>query len=306
MAGSVARLKKVIPIFTRQRKECFHQCRYGRLARSRYDLQSFEEVLSHPELSLYTSVLWQAYLKESERDVQRLLSLAKNRGAPITIRLVKGAYWDQEVVHANLHGYPIPVFTDKARTDVNYEKLSRLMLQNIDHLSPAFGSHNIRSVAHALAWAKEEKAPERSFEIQMLYGMAEPERKTFRKQGHRVRVYAPVGELLPGMAYLVRRLLENTSNDGFLKLSYHDNVDTGALKSPEPIKEETALIENQNHWMPPLTALMPTSHSVLEERFFKTPLMPWPMRFCTKSWWPSGIQSQCDHTLARNAQRFKN
>ena len=215
MAGSVARLKeRVTPLFLRAKeKNVFINVDMEDWHVHDITYNLFEEVLSHPELKdwPHVGIVVQAYLKESEKDVQRLLSLAKNRGAPITIRLVKGAYWDQEVVHANLHGYPIPVFTDKARTDVNYEKLSRLMLQNIDHLSPAFGSHNIRSVAHALAWAKEEKAPERSYEIQMLYGMAEPERKTFRKQGHRVRVYAPVGELLPGMAYLVRRLLESTS-----------------------------------------------------------------------------------------------
>ena len=248
MAGSVARLKdRVLPLFLRAKeKNVFINVDMEDWHVHDITYNLFEEVLSHPELKSWphVGIVVQAYLKESENDVQRLLALAKNRGAPITVRLVKGAYWDQEVVHANLHGYPIPVFTDKARTDVNYEKLSRLMLQNIDHLSPAFGSHNIRSLAHALAWAKEEKAPERSFEIQMLYGMAEPERKTFRKQGHRVRVYAPVGELLPGMAYLVRRLLENTSNDGFLKLSYHDNVDTQALlKSPAPVKEEETLNE---------------------------------------------------------------
>ncbi|MBL91764.1 MAG: 1-pyrroline-5-carboxylate dehydrogenase [Myxococcales bacterium] len=248
MAGSVARLKeRVTPLFLRAKeKNVFINVDMEDWHVHDITYNLFEEVLSHPELKdwPHVGIVVQAYLKESEKDVQRLLSLAKNRGAPITIRLVKGAYWDQEVVHANLHGYPIPVFTDKARTDVNYERLSRLMLQNIDHLSPAFGSHNIRSVAHALAWAKEEKAPERSYEIQMLYGMAEPERKTFRKQGHRVRVYAPVGELLPGMAYLVRRLLENTSNDGFLKLSYHDNVDTDALlQSPQPQKEEQPLLE---------------------------------------------------------------
>jgi delta 1-pyrroline-5-carboxylate dehydrogenase len=69
----------------------------------------------------------------------------------------------------------------------------------------------------------------------MLYGMAEPERAALKSMGDRVRLYAPVGEMLPGMAYLVRRLLENTSNSGFLKISHHDNVDVGRLMSaPRP------------------------------------------------------------------------
>ena len=171
----------------------------------------------------------QAYLKSAPRDFDRVLHLAKTRGAPITVRLVKGAYWDYETVHARQNGWEPPVFQEKAQTDVMYEQMSRKLLENIDHVLPAFGSHNLRSVTHALVMAKEMKVPERAYEVQMLTGMAEPERKTFRALGHRVRVYAPVGEMLPGMAYLVRRLLENTSNDGFLKLSHHDGVDHKAL-----------------------------------------------------------------------------
>ena len=74
--------------------------------------------------------------------------------------------------------------------------------------------------------------PNNAYEIQMLYGMAEPERAALKGMGHRVRLYAPVGELLPGMAYLVRRLLENTSNSGFLKISHHDGVDVSNLMAP--------------------------------------------------------------------------
>ena len=73
--------------------------------------------------------------------------------------------------------------------------------------------------------------PSSAFEIQMLYGMAEPERAALRAMGHRVRLYAPIGELLPGMAYLVRRLLENTSNSSFLRLSHHEGVDMQRLLS---------------------------------------------------------------------------
>src|SRR5262245_1619729 len=73
----------------------------------------------------------------------------------------------------------------------------------------------------------------------MLYGMAEPARRTLRALGQRVRVYAPVGELLPGMAYLVRRLLENTANSGFLRLSVHEKVDLHTLLArPQPHQDD--------------------------------------------------------------------
>ena len=83
-------------------------------------------------------------------------------------------------------------------------------------MDAAFGTHNVRSIAHALAQAERLGIDHRSFEFQMLYGMADPIKQSVLQLGCRLREYCPVGELLPGMAYLVRRLLENTSNEGFL------------------------------------------------------------------------------------------
>ncbi|MCP4499896.1 MAG: bifunctional proline dehydrogenase/L-glutamate gamma-semialdehyde dehydrogenase [Deltaproteobacteria bacterium] len=242
-AGSVARLKeRVLPLFLlAKKKNVFLNVDLEQWSVHGITYDLFEELLGHPELRSYShlGIVVQAYLKNSTRDVERLLSLAKHRGAPIGVRLVKGAYWDYETVAARQNGWAPPVFQEKSKTDAQYELLSTALLENIEHFSPAFGSHNLRSVSHALATAKELKVPERSFEIQMLYGMAEPERRVFRSMGHRVRVYAPVGELLPGMAYLVRRLLENTSNDGFLKLTHHDHADERELlKRPTPKVEQ--------------------------------------------------------------------
>ena len=95
-----------------------------------YDL--FEEIVSHPELRHWphVGIVVQAYLHSAQHDVERLRALARARGAPLTVRLVKGAYWDYEVVHARQHGYPCPVFTDKAATDANYEQLSRVLLES--------------------------------------------------------------------------------------------------------------------------------------------------------------------------------
>ncbi len=232
-AGCVARLKeKVLPLFLlAKRLNVFLNVdlENWQLHGITYDL--FEAVLAHPELKDWPQVgiVVQAYLKSAPADLQRLLSLAKNRGAPITVRLVKGAYWDYEVAMAKQWGLPCPVLISKPATDAQYEILSRELLRNHMHLAPAFGSHNLRSLVHALVAAEEEGVPPGAFEIQMLYGMAEPERKVLRARGHRVRVYSPVGALLPGMAYLVRRLLENTSNSGFLRQSYHEGEDIAAL-----------------------------------------------------------------------------
>ena len=232
-AGSIASLKKrVLPLFLRAKeRNVFLNVDLEQWALHDLTYELFEEVLAHPELKdwPHVGIVVQAYLKKAEQDVHRLIELAKRRGAPITVRLVKGAYWDYETVIARQEGWECPVFQEKAVTDQNYEHLSALMLDHIDHIYPAFGSHNLRSVTHALVQAKEKKIPENAYELQAIYGMAEPERKVFRGLGHRVRVYAPVGEMLPGMAYLVRRLLENTSNSGFLRLSHVEGADTKEL-----------------------------------------------------------------------------
>src|SRR5262249_2404693 len=112
----------------------------------------------------------------------------------------------------------------KWQTDANYEKLSLFLLENNNVLRPAFGSHNIRSLAHAMAAAQILGLPDNSYEIQMLYGMADPFKDALVGMGRRVRIYTPYGQLLPGMAYLVRRLLENTANESFLRASFTEQV----------------------------------------------------------------------------------
>ena len=240
-AGCVSRLKeKVLPLFLQAKAGNVFlnvDLENWQLHGITYDL--FEEILAHPELKSWphVGIVVQAYLKSAPDDVDRLLALARKRGAPITVRLVKGAYWDYEVAMSRQWGLPCPVLTSKAATDAQYEALSRRLLENHMHLAPAFGSHNLRSLVHALVAAEELKVPPAAYEIQMLYGMAEPERKVLRARGHRLRVYSPVGALLPGMAYLVRRLLENTSNAGFLRLSHHEGGDIAGLLAA-PLSDE--------------------------------------------------------------------
>ncbi len=162
----------------------------------------------------------QAYLKDTEQDLRELIQWARKRKKKINIRLVKGAYWDYEFAISRQKGWPAPVFLTKEETDHNFERLTRLLFENIDVVRPAVATHNLRSISHAIAAADVMKVRADAFEFQMLYGMAEPLRKAVRGRGFDIRIYTPVGELIPGMAYLVRRLLENTSNESFLRKSF--------------------------------------------------------------------------------------
>ncbi len=178
------------------------------------------------------AIALQAYLRDAERDVRELIHWARRHKRRVGVRLVKGAYWDSEVAWAMQRNWPIPVFLDKSQTDANYERLSRLLLESYDIIDPAFGSHNLRSLAHAMVAAKQLGIPVNGYEIQMLYGMAEPVRQAIIQNGQRVRVYLPVGELLPGISYLIRRLMENTSNTSFLRQTYADKRDIDSLIQP--------------------------------------------------------------------------
>ncbi|HXG50344.1 MAG TPA: L-glutamate gamma-semialdehyde dehydrogenase [candidate division Zixibacteria bacterium] len=174
----------------------------------------------------------QAYLRDSERDLRDLLSWAAARKRRIGVRLVKGAYWDSEIAWARQKGWPIPVFLEKSETDANYERLTRLLLENSDVADAAFGTHNIRSIAQAIVTAGELGVAPAGYEFQMLYGMGEPIRRAVIQNGQRVRVYLPTGRLLPGMAYLIRRLMENTSNTSFLRQAYVEEAAVEQLILP--------------------------------------------------------------------------
>jgi RHH-type proline utilization regulon transcriptional repressor/proline dehydrogenase/delta 1-pyrroline-5-carboxylate dehydrogenase len=198
-------------------------------------LEIFRSVLAEEEFRAapHAAIALQAYLKDAESDVSDLIRWARRQKRRIGVRLVKGAYWDSEIAWAQQKGWPIPVFLEKAETDASYERLTRLLLQGHDVIDAAFGSHNLRSLAHAVVVAKELGIPPNGYEIQMLYGMAEPVRQAMIQNGQRVRVYLPVGELLPGISYLIRRLMENTSNTSFLRQTYADRKDIASLiKAP--------------------------------------------------------------------------
>ncbi|MEO1983556.1 MAG: L-glutamate gamma-semialdehyde dehydrogenase, partial [Fuerstiella sp.] len=186
----------------------------------------FEQVLVEDEFREYANagIVVQASLHDAEDDLKRLLKWTKKRGTPITVRLVKGAYWDYETIRAEYRNWPTPVFRRKWQSDDSFEQQCRFLMKNHEWLRPALASHNLRSLSHGLAWAEEYKVPPQAYEIQMLYGMSDEQAQLFSERGHRVRIYTPFGELIPGMGYLVRRLLENTSNDSFIRQSFTEHV----------------------------------------------------------------------------------
>jgi RHH-type proline utilization regulon transcriptional repressor/proline dehydrogenase/delta 1-pyrroline-5-carboxylate dehydrogenase len=184
----------------------------------------------------------QAYLRDSQQDLRDVITWAKERGYPLTVRLVKGAYWDQETIKAAQKDWSQPVYNNKAATDANFEALTQLLLENHEYLYSAIGSHNVRSQAHAIAIAETLNIPRRRFEMQVLYGMGDKLAKALVDRGYRVRVYCPYGELLPGMAYLIRRLLENTANSSFLRQSLEERP-IEELLAPPVVKDAEKLVK---------------------------------------------------------------
>jgi RHH-type proline utilization regulon transcriptional repressor/proline dehydrogenase/delta 1-pyrroline-5-carboxylate dehydrogenase len=214
----------------------------------------------------YPGIVIQAYAKNSEARVDEMLAFARQRGAPIAIRLVKGAYWDFERVVSSQNDWEFPLWSKKESSDAHYEHLSRKLLDNHTLCLPAFGSHNIRSLSHACCYAESIGLSKSDFEVQVLYGMAEPIARAFMKRGHLVRMYVPLGDLLPGMGYLVRRLLENTSNESFLRHTFFDEDEVSTL-----LREPHLQLEDSAHSAPTSPSSSITHDSLSPERANELP-----------------------------------
>ncbi len=194
-------------------------------------LEIYKRVLSEPEFRDWPDcgIVIQCYMPEGEPDVADLIDWSRQRGVPTTIRLVKGAYWDSETAKAVLFGWPTPLFTRKWESDVAFESVARLMLENSDIIRPTFASHNVRSIAAVLAMERALDLPPRTVELQMLTGMGNPLKRAIVAMKQRLRVYAPCGDQMSGMAYFIRRLIENTANESFLRQTFSENTPVQAL-----------------------------------------------------------------------------
>src|SRR5438034_1693431 len=227
-ADAIAHLApKLRPILSRARElGAFINFDMESYAHKNITLELFKTIFTEAEFKdwPHAGIVIQAYLRDAETDLRSLIDWGRARGTRFTVRLVKGAYWDYETIKSRQNGWNCPVYFQKPESDVNFEALSRVLLENESIVTAAFGSHNVRSIAHAQAFADELGIDRSRFEFQLLYGMAGPIKRALVEMGYRVREYCPVGELLPGMSYLVRRLLENTSNEGFLRAKFAEHI----------------------------------------------------------------------------------
>lgn len=181
-------------------------------------LDVFEALAQDDALSDWSGlgIAVQAYGKRSLSVLGWLAALSQTLDHRIPVRLVKGAYWDAEIKHAQVMGYPgFPVFTRKASTDLSYLVCARFLLAHPKEFRTQFATHN----AHTIAAIMEMAPRDSDFEFQRLHGMGDTvyaAAQSVYSSLPQIRTYAPVGEYDDLLAYLVRRLLENGANSSFV------------------------------------------------------------------------------------------
>lgn len=194
-------------------------------------LDVIEAVFSNPDLKDWDGfgIVVQAYNRRASYVLKWIYELAKRLDRKVMVRLVKGAYWDTEIKHAQVEGFEdFPVFTQKAATDVSYICCAKLLLEMTDRIYPQFATHNAHTVASILEMAVDKS----KFEFQRLHGMGEALHETvFERQGTRCRIYAPVGAHKDLLAYLVRRLLENGANSSFVNQIVDETIPPSVVAS---------------------------------------------------------------------------
>lgn len=206
-------------------------------------MEVMEAVIANADLAGWDGfgIVVQAYSKQGMSVLKWVRALADTYGRKLSVRLVKGAYWDMEIKNAQVQGLPVyPVFTRKSSTDVSYLAGARYLLDNADVLYPQFATHNAHTAAAVLEMAGDFDG----FEFQLLHGMGEGLHEAIRQShGHRCRIYAPVGVHQDLLAYLVRRLLENGANSSFVHQLMDEDVPAAALvRDPQDTTEDLSSI----------------------------------------------------------------
>jgi RHH-type proline utilization regulon transcriptional repressor/proline dehydrogenase/delta 1-pyrroline-5-carboxylate dehydrogenase len=219
-------------------------------------LQVFERVLRDAGLTGYDGLglAVQTYQRRAGDVFGYLEKLARDVGRRIPVRLVKGAYWDTEIKHAQERGLEsYPVFTRKVHTDVSYLACARKALDAGERLYPQFATHN----AHTLASVMHYAGSRRDYEFQRLHGMGEElyaEIVPADKYARPCRVYAPVGNHKDLLPYLVRRLLENGANTSFVNRIVDETIDVADIVA-DPIQATAAHEARPHPRIPAPTAL---------------------------------------------------
>lgn len=184
----------------------------------------------------------QAYQKRAIFVVDWLRNLTLRCNRKMMVRLVKGAYWDSEIKHAQKDGLRhFPVFTRKSSTDVSYHACANKLLAYRDTIYPQFATHNAYTAATIVELAGEDKA---GFEFQCLHGMGDSlYNQIVTEESIQCRIYAPVGHHEALLAYLVRRLLENGANSSFVNAIVDESQPVESLLE-DPV-EKTLRLKNK-------------------------------------------------------------
>jgi len=192
-------------------------------------------LLETPELHSWdqTGIVVQSYLRDAHPHVMDIVELAKKRGCTLAIRLVKGAYWDAETIEAEAHGNTAPQFLNKEETDLHCRQMILTILEQSPHVQLCLGSHNFADHAFAET-ARHTMTPDAlPIEHQVLHRTYSALSDSMVSMNWVVRNYVPIGSLLVGMAYLVRRIMENSSQTGILTIM---RSHLGAAPMPTPVE----------------------------------------------------------------------
>ena len=202
----------------------------------------FMQTLERPGMeNVAAGIVFQAYIPDSYAWQRRVTAWAKDRvtrgGAPITIRIVKGANMEMERVEASLHGWPQAPFKTKSETDANYKRMVQYAFrpENLPAVRPGVASHNLFDVSYALVLATECDALA-DIQFEMLEGMANHQRRALHELTRNVLLYAPAcrrQDFIHAIGYLVRRLDENTGEENFLRHAFNITVDSTAWQTLE-------------------------------------------------------------------------
>ena len=226
-------------------------------------LDVIEAVLEAPGLEGWDGfgVVVQAYGQRCGATIDWLATLCERLNRRIMVRLVKGAYWDTEIKHAQEIGAPgFPVYTRKASTDLSYIANARKLLSRTDVIYPQFATHNAHTAAAILDIAKSENCTTDDYEFQRLHGMGERLHDiVLEAEKTGCRIYAPVGEHRDLLAYLVRRLLENGANSSFVNQIVDEDV------TPEEVASDP-LSEVETYITAPLSTALKTPDALFGDR----------------------------------------
>jgi RHH-type proline utilization regulon transcriptional repressor/proline dehydrogenase/delta 1-pyrroline-5-carboxylate dehydrogenase len=205
-------------------------------------MDTFIETLSRPGLEeVGAGIALQAYLPDAFAAQQRINAWARERvaagGAPVTIRLVKGANMEAERAAASIAGWPLAPYADKLDTDANYKRMlhEALRPENLAAVRIGVATHNLFEVAYALVLAVERCALE-SMQFEMLEGMANHQRRALSELAQNLLLYAPATrreDFVNAVGYLIRRMDENTGPDNFLRHAFKLQVDSAEWEDLE-------------------------------------------------------------------------